>query len=128
MEQFRQHGVDICLLSETFLNPVETFRLANYVCHRTDRTTGGGSKAILVRLGIEHYSVPVPSLTQLEATGIQTELVGRPVKILAGYLSPSRPLIGADLDVCFCGGLPGLMAGIIFGIVTIWRLVWRQCG
>ena len=33
------------------------------------------------------------------------------MKILAVYLSPSRPLIGADLDVCFGGGLPVLMAG-----------------
>jgi hypothetical protein len=33
------------------------------------------------------------------------------VKILAAYLSLSRPLIGADLTVCFGGGLPVLMAG-----------------
>jgi len=33
------------------------------------------------------------------------------VKVLAAYLSPSRPLIGADLDACFGGGLPVLMAG-----------------
>jgi hypothetical protein len=33
-----------------------------------------------------------------------------PVKILAAYLSPSRPLIGADLTACFGGGLPLLMA------------------
>jgi hypothetical protein len=32
-----QHGVDICLLSETFLDPDQAFRLANFVCHRTDR-------------------------------------------------------------------------------------------
>ena len=31
-----QHGVDICPLSEKFLNPEQTW-LANYVCHRTDR-------------------------------------------------------------------------------------------
>ena len=31
-----QHGVDICLLSETFLNPGQAFRLDNYVCHRTE--------------------------------------------------------------------------------------------
>ena len=29
-----QHGVDICLLSETFLNTGQAFRLANYACHR----------------------------------------------------------------------------------------------
>jgi len=38
LERFlSQHGVDICLLSETLLNPGQAFRLANYVCHRTDR-------------------------------------------------------------------------------------------
>jgi len=36
-----QHGVDICPLNETFLNSGQAFRLANYVCHRTDRPTAG---------------------------------------------------------------------------------------
>jgi hypothetical protein len=36
---------------------------------------------------------------------------GKQVKILAAYLSPSRPLIGAELTACFGGGLPVLMAG-----------------
>ena len=79
-----QHGVDICLLSETFLNSGQAFRLANYVCHRTDRPTAGGGTAILVRRGITHHSVPVPGLTQLEATAIQIMLAGRPVKVLCG--------------------------------------------
>jgi hypothetical protein len=33
------------------------------------------------------------------------------VKIFAAYLSPYRPLIGADLSACFGGGLPVLIAG-----------------
>jgi hypothetical protein len=33
------------------------------------------------------------------------------VIILAAHLSPSHPLIGADLDVCFSGELPVLLAG-----------------
>jgi hypothetical protein len=78
-----QHGVDICLLIETFLNSVQAFRLANYVCHRTDRPTAGGGTAILVRRGIVHHSVPVPGLTHLKATAIQVILAGRPVLILA---------------------------------------------
>jgi len=42
MENFlSQHGVDISLLIETFLNPGQAFRVANYVCHRTDRPTAG---------------------------------------------------------------------------------------
>jgi hypothetical protein len=38
-------------------------------------------------------------------------MVGKPVKILAAYLSPSHPLIGADLSACFGGGTPVLLAG-----------------
>jgi hypothetical protein len=112
MEHFlNQHGVNICLLNETFLNPDQDFRLANFVCHSTDRTTAGGGTAILVRRGIVDHSMPVPGLTHLEATAIQVTIAGRPVKILAVYLSPSRPLNGADLTACFGGGLPVLIAG-----------------
>jgi hypothetical protein len=106
-----QHGVDICLLSQIFLNAGQAFRLANYVCHRTDRSTAGGGTAILVRRGIVHHSLPVPGLTHLEATAVQVTLPGGPVKNIAAYLSPSRPLIEADLTACFGGGLPFLMAG-----------------
>jgi len=106
-----QHGVDICLLSETFLNPGQDFRLTNYVCHCTDRATAGGGTATLVRHGIVHHSVPVPGLTHLEATAIQVTSDGKPVLIFAAYLSASCPLIGADRTACFGGGLPVLMAG-----------------
>ena len=110
LEHFlNQHGVDICLLSETFLNPVQAFRPANYVSHRTDRLTAEGGTAILVRRGIFNHSVPVQGPTHLEATAIQVIFGGRPVKIFAPYLSPSCPLIGADLTACFGGGLPVLL-------------------
>ena len=33
------------------------------------------------------------------------------LRLLAAYLSPSCPLIGADLTACFGEGLPVLMAG-----------------
>jgi hypothetical protein len=38
-------------------------------------------------------------------------MVGKPVRILAAYLSPSRPLIDVDLSACFGGGMPVLLAG-----------------
>ena len=37
-------------------------------------------------------------------------LAGTAVKVLAAYLSPSRRLIGSDLDTCFGGGMPVLKA------------------
>jgi hypothetical protein len=112
LEHFlNQSGVDICLLSETFLHQGKAFRLTNYVCHSTDRPTVGGGTAILVRRGIVHHSVSVPVLTHLQATAIQVMLAGRPVKVPAAYLSPSCQLIGADLDTCLGGGLLFLLAG-----------------
>ena len=71
-----QHGVEICLLSETFLNPEQPFRLANYFCHHTDSPTLGGGTAILFRRGIVHHSVPILGLTHLDATAIQVTLAG----------------------------------------------------
>jgi hypothetical protein len=75
------------------------------------RLIAGGGTANLVRRGIVHHSVPVTGLTHTEATAIQVTLAGRPVKILSVYLSPSRPLIGADVTACFGGGMPLLMPG-----------------
>jgi hypothetical protein len=46
----------------------------------------------------------------LKAIAIHVILAGRTVKILVAYLSPSRPLIGADLTAYFGGGLLVLMA------------------
>ena len=87
---FSQHVVDMSL-NETFLKPDQAFRLANYVCHSTDRPTSGDGTAILDRRGIVHHSVPVSGLTHLEATAVHVTLAGRTVKIFAAYLSPSRP-------------------------------------
>jgi hypothetical protein len=67
-------------------------------CHRTERPTVGGGIFILVHHGIAHLLVPISGLTHLEATAIQVTMAGKPVKVLAAYLSPSRPLIGADLS------------------------------
>jgi hypothetical protein len=40
-----KHGVYMCLLTKTHLRSGHVFRLANYVCHRTDRLTEGGGTA-----------------------------------------------------------------------------------
>jgi len=67
-----------------------------------------------------HHSVPVPCLTQLEATAVQVTLAGRPEKILAAFLSHPRPLIGADLTACFGRRLP-LMAGDLIAKHVNWN-------
>ena len=71
LEHFlRQHGVHVCLLSETLLSLREAFRLANYVCHRTHRVTSRACTAVQVQRGIMYHAVPIPNLTGLEETAI----------------------------------------------------------
>jgi hypothetical protein len=55
-------------------------------------------------------------------------VAGGPVKILAAYLSPFHPLIGADLAECFGVGLPVLMAGELNAKHVDWnsRLTTRR--
>jgi hypothetical protein len=86
-DQFlNEHGVDICLLNETHLEYDRPFRLTNYVCHRQNRQARGGSTAILIRRGIDHYGAPVSGLQHMEAAAIKLVLVSRTVKIVPAYL------------------------------------------
>ena len=66
---------------------------------------------ILFRRGIDNYSVPVSSLQQMEATAICVNIGGRPVKLVAVYLSPLRSLVDAGSSECINGGKPVLLAG-----------------
>ena len=83
---------------------------------------------ILVRRGIVHHSVPILGLTHLEAIAKQVILAGRPVKIVAAYISPSRPLIGGGLTAYFGGGLSVLMAGDLNAkhVDSNWRVNTRR--
>jgi hypothetical protein len=103
---FNQLGIDICLFSETFLNPRQAFRLASYICHRTDRLTAGGGTAILVRRGIVHHSVSVPCLTLLEATANQVILACRQ-KNSCGLTLPMPSVDLSGPDRLFQRGIAG---------------------
>jgi hypothetical protein len=112
LEEFlSEHGIDICLLNEMYPQSDQAVRFGNYVHHRMDRSTRGEGKTILVRRGINCYSVPVWGRQHLEATAIHLILVTRPVKLVAAYVSPTRPLIQSDLTESLSGELPVLMAG-----------------
>ena len=72
-----QHGVEISLLSETFLNHEQPFRLANYFCRRKDTPTLKGGTAILVRRGSPSLSArcgpgPLRGYRHLSHFGRQT--------------------------------------------------------
>ena len=68
-------------------------------------------RPIVERRRNNYSGLPVPGLRHLEATAIEMKMAGKSAKILAVYLSPSRPLIKSDLTACLSGGLPVFMAG-----------------
>ena len=80
--------------------------MPNYVCHRNNSPTQGRGTLVLVRSGIDHYSVPVSILRQIEASAICLNFGRRPVKLMAVYLSPLRSLVDADLSEYISGGKP----------------------
>ena len=116
-----QYGIDIGLLTVNHLRSGEVFRLANIVCHRNDRLTEGGGTAILVRRAIDHHAVRIQGLQHLVFTAVQAMFASKPVKILAAYLSPTRPSIDSDLSACLSGGLPVLVAGDLNGKHVEWN-------
>jgi hypothetical protein len=59
---------------------------------------------------MDHYAVAVSGLQHLESTAINLVLATSPVKLVAAYLWPTRPLIESDLSVYQSGGFPFSMA------------------
>jgi hypothetical protein len=94
----------------------------------TLQTNSWDGTAILVRLGIIHHSVPVPCLIHLGATAIQVTLADKSVKILAVYLSPSRPHIGGEVTACFGRGLPILLTGDLNAKHVDWNSAEHEAG
>jgi hypothetical protein len=91
---------------------VESGPKVRKLCLPTDRPPGSGRRqSNLVRGGIGHHVVPVWGLQHLEATAIHLLLAIRPVKLVAAYLSPKRPLIESGLSECLSRGFPVLTAG-----------------
>jgi hypothetical protein len=82
-----------------------TFVIGKITLHRRDGTM------ILVRCGIDHYSVPVLNLWQMKVTAISVNIGGRPVKLVAVYQSSLRSLLDADLLEWISRGTPVLLVG-----------------
>ena len=106
-----ENGIDVCFLDETHLGTGQVFWMSNYVCHSSDCPTLGDDSAILVRRGIDHCTVPVSGLQQLETSVVRFKQGARPVKLVAIYLPPLHAMVDADLSASNAGGIRVLMAG-----------------
>jgi exonuclease III len=55
------NNLPIALIGETHLHPSNSFKCANYITYRSDRSTQrGGGTAILIRQDIMHNELPSP--------------------------------------------------------------------
>jgi endonuclease/exonuclease/phosphatase family metal-dependent hydrolase len=70
---------------------------------------------------MDHYAVPVLGMQNLEATTIHLVLATKPVKLVAAYFLPTRPVIDSDLTECLSGRFPVLIAGDLNAKHTDWN-------
>jgi hypothetical protein len=119
LDQFlSEHGVDICLLNETHLAG-PSGSLTMFATGQTVRIGVVAQRSLSPGMLITMQCVS--GLRHLEATAIHLVLANRLVKIVADYLSPTRPLIESDLNECLSGDLPVLMAGNLNAKNTDWN-------
>lgn len=66
-----RENVDICLLTESWLNSSLSIKNNNYFCYRCDRSSRrGGGVAIIIKKSIRHTLLPLPNTNLIESIGI----------------------------------------------------------
>lgn len=113
------NNVDICCLSETWLNESQTFYHPNYECIRKDRIgQSGGGVAILVKKSIKFSNIPCISTQVIENVGIAIDIAENiELKIYSVYFpggqnnsnyrnsfkSDLRKMLNTGQNYLFCG-------------------------
>ncbi|GFW76961.1 probable RNA-directed DNA polymerase from transposon X-element [Trichonephila clavipes] len=90
---------DIIGIQETHLGPADSFKLPNYICHRSDRLSHrGGGTAIFVRNSLRHHVVSFNTST-FENTTVRIELGNNTRLTLSCIYKPPRNHINtSELD------------------------------
>ncbi|GFX24347.1 probable RNA-directed DNA polymerase from transposon X-element [Trichonephila clavipes] len=90
---------DIIGIQETHLGPADSFKLPNYICHRSDRLSHrGGGTAIFVRNSLRHHVVSFNTNT-FENTTVKLELGNNTHLTLSCIYKPPRNHINTtELD------------------------------
>lgn len=68
----KNHNVDVCLVSETWLNSNISIRHRDFFVYRNDReVTRGGGVAIIVKKNIQHNLLPIINTKLIENIGVK---------------------------------------------------------
>lgn len=80
------NNIDICLLSETWLNNNTSMKHNDFHCYRSDRLSGrGGGVAILINKKIKHQVICPQNTALIENIGVKLFFEGDSVNIFACY-------------------------------------------
>jgi len=117
-------NVDIALLNETKLNPLNQFKLRNYHVYRSDNTSSQrghacGGTAALVHRRIVHRHIIIP--TSMSSTTVEISMGNYQIQISAVYKSPNQQLKIDDIDALTNGNHWFVVAGDLNAKHPLWH-------
>lgn len=81
------NNVQICLLTETWLDSNVSLSHSAFNCYRCDRASRGGGVAILVSKSVPHQLLPIVNTSTIENIGIRIATAVGPLDIFACYFA-----------------------------------------
>lgn len=117
-------NVDIVLLNETKLKPINQLKFRNYHVYRSDNTSvlrghACGGTAALVHRRIVHRRIIIP--TTISSTTVEISMGNYQIQISAVYKSPNQPLKTDDLNALTNGNHWFIVAGDLNAKHPLWH-------
>lgn len=84
------HSIDVALINETWLCEDNRFYNPNFICYRSDRVSGYGGVAIVIRKGIIHQQLPHINTEIIESIGVRIKTDKSYVNLIAIYFPGSK--------------------------------------
>ncbi|VVD00408.1 unnamed protein product [Leptidea sinapis] len=120
-----QRRVDIGLISETHLRPVDKLKISGYFVYREDHTSPIGTAyrglAVLVHRNVIHQLLPVPQLQTSYDLGVEICIERQPTRVFAFYKPPQNRIAMADVHTLLDSPLPTILAGDFNAKHTAWN-------
>ncbi|XP_052741505.1 striated muscle-specific serine/threonine-protein kinase-like [Bicyclus anynana] len=120
-----QRRVDIGLINETHLKPVDKLKVPGYHVYREDHISPNGiayrGLAVLVRRNVIHQVLPVPQLQTSYALGVEVCIDGQPTRLFAFYKPPQHRIAVVDVHALLDSPLPTIVAGDFNAKHTAWN-------
>lgn len=127
-EFLKEHSPDILLIQETHLRPEDRLNIANYTTYRSDYTLQNirmRGTAIIIKNSLPHHPIILPTLSVINATGININLPNLPpYTIISAYVPPQQSAIHISEDLKNLNNIN--TNTIIFGDFNAKHTLWNN--